>query len=99
MPIGGDLYPFTDANIKFSPDQPGVYALYENGPLIYIGHSTTSIRSRLQDHKAGREGGCTQVASDYKREVTSRPAARERELLDEYYRQYGRLPKCNDVRP
>ena len=99
MPIAGDIYPFTDENVDRSPDQPGVYALYQDGALIYIGQSETSIRSRLQDHKAGREGSCTEAATHYRREVTSRPVAREKELLDEYYRQNGRLPKCNDVKP
>ncbi len=87
MPIGGEPFPFTDENISLSPDQPGVYALFQNGPLIYIGQSGQSIRSRLQDHKNGREGRCTEVATHYNREVTSRPMDRESELLDEFFHE------------
>lgn len=102
MPIQGDKYAFTKKNVDVSPAQAGVYALYQNGATIYIGRAqggTTTIRSRLQDHYHGRDGRCTQQATDYKREVTSQAASRERELLQEYKNQNGKLPKCNDVMP
>lgn len=102
MPIQGDLYPFTDNNVNQAPAQAGVYALYRDGALTYIGRAqggSTTIRSRLQDHKAGRDGPCTQQSTHYKREVTQNAAAREKQLLEEYYRQHGKLPLCNDVMP
>ena len=99
MPISGDLYEFSHENIAGSPNSAGVYALYESKSLIYIGKSTISIRDRLSDHKSGRDGYCTQAAHQYRREVSSRATARERELLQEYLNSYGRLPKCNDVTP
>lgn len=103
MPITGDLYNFTEDNVNGAPQSAGVYALYDAyKQLVYIGRAkggTTTIRSRLQDHKAGREGLCTQSASYYRREVCSNPVAREAELLMEYKRLNGRLPRCNDVMP
>lgn len=102
MPISGELYSFTDKNLDNAPDVAGVYALYDGNLLIYIGRAQggqTTIRTRLKDHKSGREGRGTQAASTYRREPCTNPVARERELLQEYQRQYGRLPRCNEVMP
>ena len=102
MPISGDLYKFSKENVDKAPTKSGVYALYKNGTLIYIGRSkgdTTTIRSRLQDHYAGRDGRCTQSADQYRREPCTNPVTRERELLEEYKRKNGTLPKCNEVMP
>ncbi len=101
MPITGDKYPFTEENVNNSPAEHGVYALYDGDVTIYIGRASgegVTIRSRLQSHHRGDEGPCTEAATHYRREVTSRPIARESELLDEYEENYGRLPRCNDRR-
>lgn len=98
MPIVGDKYGFTQENVDKSPDDHGVYELYEGEELIYIGRAAgdgVTIRSRLQDHFRGDDGSCTQRADGYRREVTDRPRAREVELLNEHQRRYGRLPRCN----
>ena len=102
MLISGDKYPFTDKNVNIAPQAHGVYALYDGNGTIYIGRASgqnVTIRSRLQDHKSGREGPCTQGATHYRREQTSQPVAREKKLLEEYQNQHGQLPRCNDVMP
>jgi predicted GIY-YIG superfamily endonuclease len=99
MPISGDQYTFSSENVSKAPDQSGVYALYQSNSTTYIGRAQESIRARLQRHKSGHDGSCTQAADTYRREVTSNPVARERELLEEYKKTYGRLPRCNDVVP
>ena len=93
------MYHFTQENVDRSPTVPGVYELYKNGTLIYIGMSETSIRSRLQAHFAGREGACTQAATDYRREPTKATDARsvESALLREYKKAAGKPPKCNEA--
>lgn len=100
MPISGDKYKFTKNNVDKAPDEAGVYALYDEDETIYYGRakgSGVTIRTRLQDHKAGREGSCTENASYYKREITSSPVSRESELLEEYSDNHnGRLPRCNE---
>ena len=98
MPIPGLKYRFTEANVGRSPNEAGVYALYDDDECIYIGRAkgdTTTIRSRLQDHLGGREGECTQDATHYRREVTSSPVSREKELLEEFQIFRKRLPRCN----
>ena len=102
MTINGDLYPFSTKNVNAAPEKHGVYALYEDGVLIYIGRAAgenVTIRSRLKSHHGGDEGPCTQAATHYRREGNSRSVAKERELIDEYFNRFGRLPRCNDVRP
>ncbi len=99
MPIRGVRYAFTDGNVNEAPDQAGVYALYDGDAVIYYGRAmggTVTIRSRLKDHKAGREGPCTKDASHFNWEVTVAPVKREEELLDEHRRTRGRLPRCNE---
>ncbi len=99
MPIAGQLYPFTKTNVDDAPGSPGVYGLYRNGVTTYCGSSEVSIRTRLQRHKSGLEGPCTANAVFFNWELTAADyaKAREKQLLDEHVRQYGRLPQCNDV--
>ena len=99
MPISSDTYDFSQSNVDKSPQQPGVYGLFIDQQLIYYGSATRSIRDRLQRHYSGAEGTCTRQATKYKREICSNPRAREKTLLEEYRRQNGRLPRCNDVMP
>ena len=101
MAISDDKYSFTQENVDRSPTQKGVYALYDDDATIYIGKGDGEggIRERLQAHKRGDEGDCTQEASHYRREVCPNPKTRERELLQEYVNTYGKLPRCNDIMP
>ncbi len=99
MPISGNRYGFTEKNIDDAPDDHGVYALYHDEELIYIGRAAgkdVTIRSRLRDHLSGREGKGTQQATSYAREITSAPAPREEELLNEYRQQHHKLPRYNE---
>ncbi|NQV83067.1 MAG: GIY-YIG nuclease family protein [Rhodospirillales bacterium] len=99
MPVNGNKLAFAKVNVENAPDEPGVYVLYVGGHLIYYGSTEKSIRSRLQDHLAGREGKCTTVATVYGSEVSLNPLRRERELLIEYKSAYGVLPHCNNKMP
>lgn len=101
MPINGDKYAFTEENVNRSPEEHGVYALFDGDTIIYYGRASgdnVTIRSRLQCHLRGDEGSCTQKATHYRREATSRPVSRESELLKEFEDTYGRLPRCNERR-
>jgi excinuclease UvrABC nuclease subunit len=97
MPVAGDSYEFTKKYVDLSPETPGVYELSKNGEVIYIGKGEVTIRSRLQAHYRGDEGRCTQEATHYKREETTakRAGPYEVELLEEYRKKHGKLPRCN----
>ncbi len=95
-------YRFTWENIQNAPNQAGVYGLADGQEIIYYGRAKggdVTIRSRLSDHKKGKDGPCTQNATHYWREKTSQPVSRERELLAAYRAQHGKLPRCNEVMP
>jgi len=101
MVISGDRYTFSQGNVDKSPTGKGVYALYDGSITIYIGKGAgeNGIRERLQSHKRGDEGICTKNASEYRREVCTNPATRERQELEAYKKANYKLPRCNDVMP
>ncbi len=101
MPIQGELYTNSETNLQRAPASHGVYALYQDDRLIYIGRAAgkgVTINSRLNDHARGDDGPCTQAFTSYRREETENAEARETELLEEYKQaNNGQLPACNDV--
>ena len=99
MPITTKKYQFTVSNINaYVSDHMGVYGLYDPiSTVIYYGKTETSIRKRLQSHFSGTEGKCTQGATYFNFERHFNPVYRERQLLEQYKRFYGSLPKCNVI--
>jgi hypothetical protein len=80
-----------------APPDPGVFALWDRDELIYYGRAQgqgTTIQSRLREHLEGASS-CTARATHYGWEITSNPRGREIELLREYEKTHGRLPRCN----
>ena len=93
-------WPFTDAAIAISPVARGVYLLYSNGRLIYIGAAVngSGIRQELESHRSGAHGNCTQAASAFLYELADDPLAAHRRYLTEHRAQHGgRLPPCNEI--
>jgi ABC-type polar amino acid transport system ATPase subunit len=98
MSINGSRYKFNQKNVDKSPTKAGVFALYEGGKIILIGQASggkTTVRTCLQGLHAGKDNNGIAQATHYRREVTSSPAKREKELLDEYREKKGTLPRCN----
>ncbi|HVL37515.1 MAG TPA: hypothetical protein VM489_17740 [Burkholderiales bacterium] len=97
MPIASPRYAFNALMVAGAPPDPGVFALWEHDELIYYGRAlggAATIQSRLREHLEAASD-CTARATHYGWEITSNPRAREAELLREYQRQHGRLPRCN----
>ena len=85
-------------NIDRAPRKPGVYALYEDRTLIFLGKASgkaDTIRSRLRSHL----GALPQGATRYKRELASDPEARLASLLAEYTAANGGPPRGNSPAP
>jgi hypothetical protein len=93
MPIASPRYAFTAPMVSGAPPDAGVLALWEGEELIYYGRAQ-SIQARLQEHLA-RADPCTAHATHYGWEISRNPAMREADLLREYQRVHGRLPRCN----
>ena len=82
-----------------APEHHGVYLLYLDDTLIYIGRAAgtdVTIKSRLSSHFSGEEGNCTASATHYGWEISNSPILLERELLQTYQNRFGSLPACND---
>ena len=97
MPIASPRYAFNATMIAGAPPDPGVFALWENEELIYYGRALgdgATIQSRLREHlESGAHG--TSDATHYGWEIAANPRVREAELLREFEKMHGRLPRCN----
>ena len=79
------------ALVTMAPDTPGVFELWENDELVFIGSTRDStLRAQL-----ARELLQTRDATHFSWEITYRPVAREYELLAEFERVHHRLPRFN----
>lgn len=89
----------TDNLLNMPPSRcgPGVYKLYHNKDLIYIGWTDTDMRLEIGAHAEGLRKPCTMMATHYWNEKTAAGRAQERAqtLLQEFVREYCRLPRCN----
>ena len=98
MPFGEKNFPATRTNLESLPDSPGVFTLYQDGKMIFIGYADGSkhtLRSQLHDHKEGREGPSTQRFDHYTREVTPNVVRRYHELMVQYARKHHHWPRGN----
>jgi hypothetical protein len=93
MAISDRLYRFDAAILQGAPANAGVYALWQDGEMIYLGHAA-SIRTSLLEHLE-RRSACAAGATHYSWELSLRPTARESELIAEFRQRHGRLPRCN----
>jgi hypothetical protein len=98
MPFPRETFPFTAKLIAGSPEEAGIYLLWQDGEIIYIGRAGgrgATIRSCLIDHFSGALGPCTRRSTEYSWEISRDPVGRELQVLEEYRVQFARLPRCN----
>lgn len=74
------------------PDTPGVYELWDDGELIYVGSTRgRTLRQQLVHDLIDLPAGATH----FRWEICFSPAMRERELLEEYEAEHHHPPKLN----
>ena len=97
MPIRGKKQRFTKDNIAQSPTSDGVYVLSKYGEVIYIGkgEGAGGIKSRLQAAKRGDTRG-VKTSTSFQAERSKDAAKREKQLLQQFERKHGKLPRHND---
>jgi cephalosporin-C deacetylase-like acetyl esterase len=98
MRFGKKFFSASRANLDSLPEAAGVFTLYEDGRLIFIGYADGgghTLKSQIMDHKEGREAARTQFFDHYTREVTPNVVLRYRELMVQYARKYHRWPEGN----
>jgi hypothetical protein len=85
---------FTPDAIEAIPEAAGVFAFFsESGQLILLGSATKSLRAIFLSHWKGYEGGSTCGAAFVGWELHNVPLTREAELVQQYARTYGRIPR------
>jgi hypothetical protein len=98
VPIAKTRYPFTRKMIDGAPNDMGVYALWRDNRLLYIGRAlggSSTISSSLNEHMNGARCDCSRQATHYSWEIVMQPNVRELELLREQQSAAGGLPPCN----
>ena len=95
VPIFDSEIAFTRKGVQAASEAAGVYSLVDDGATTYIGYAD-NIRERLSLHLDGSLGPCTQYATHFHEEVTGLPAKLCGDLIEEYRRQHGLLPVCNE---
>lgn len=98
MAIRNPKYTLAKAMVDNAPDAEGVFGLWQDDELIYVGRALASatIRGRLREHMK-EPLPCARGATHYSWELSLRPAVREAEILAEHLELYGRLPRCNQA--
>jgi hypothetical protein len=97
MPIRGKKKRFTNTNISTSPIDGGVYALFKQNEVVYIGKGDGSngIKGRLQSHRRGDSGCALKSTTSFKTERCQDASKREKQLLEQHLSHKGRLPRYN----
>lgn len=94
--------PFTPSLIEVAPDTTGVFALWQNGGVIYLGKASAgsaTIRKALSEQFQGRRWSGTKEELRGTRcswEVADDADRRHRELLHQFEAAHHCLPLWND---
>jgi len=95
-------FPFTESLISAAPDTTGVYALWQNGGVIYLGKASAgaaTIRKALSAQLDARKWNDTPAEMRVTRcswEVVDDADKRHTELLHEFEAAHRCLPLWND---
>ena len=96
MPISGSYY-FWGEKARNVLSKASVYELYdENYQLMFVGECS-NLKKRFAEYLETHfsKEPCKVATKYYKREFTSNTEERKKEILEEYKKKYGKLPKCN----
>jgi hypothetical protein len=102
MSIKFQSLPFTESLIDAAPDTTGVFALWQNGGVIYLGKASdgsATIRKALSEQFNARKWTDRVVDLRAMRcswEVADDPDQRYRELLREFEAAHHCVPLWND---
>ncbi len=82
--------------VRDTPEQQGVFTLWDASDCVYIGHTpwNTTLRDRLRTYLDLHEQGLI-AASHFTWEATPTPKTREGDLLQVYLDKHGSLPRYN----
>ena len=82
---------------RFVKNKPGVYVLYDKKlNVLYIGKSA-SLQKEFEKYVDTNfeNDECKQKTHTYQRLYTENPKERIYQLLEDYKKEYGKVPICN----
>ena len=87
---------FTTEEIQKVPEESGIFSLFQEQDLVYIGRTSprTNLKGELQ-HALKMAMADDMMASHFSFEQTVSPKTRATEELRSYYEAWGRLPLYN----
>jgi hypothetical protein len=87
---------FSAEDIRNVPEESGIYCLYQDRDLVYIGRTAprTGLKSELE-HALRMAMADDMHASHFTFELTKSPKTRAVEELRSYFETFGRLPMYN----
>lgn len=87
---------FTEADVQNVPDESGIFCLFHERDLVYIGRTAPRIGLRSELLRALKIAmAADMLATHFTYELTAAPKTRATEELREYYGTWGRLPLYN----
>ncbi len=82
---------------QFVKAKPGVYVFYDkNFEAIYIGESENLQKEFAKYVDTNLENdACKHKTHTYQRTFVENPKERQRQLLEEFKKEHGKIPRCN----
>ena len=87
---------FAEEDVLQVPDESGIYCLYQDRDLVYIGRTPPRAGLRTELQHALRVAMADDMhATHFTFELTKSPKTRANEELRSFYETFGRLPLYN----
>jgi hypothetical protein len=87
---------FVGEDVQNVPDEPGIFCLYQDRDLVYIGRTSPRNGLRTELEHALRVAMADDMrATHFTYEINKNPKTRAVEELRSFYETWGRLPLYN----
>ena len=89
---------FSEHYLQSVPESPGIFCLWDNQHLVYVGRSAprSNLRTELR-HALTVAMAADLSATHFSYEVTSMPKTRAAEELRGHFERWGALPRYNEL--
>ena len=91
---------FAEQDVQNVPEASGIFCLWDNQHLVYVGRTAPRSNLRAELHHALTMAMAEDLcATHFSYEVTHAPKTRAAEELREHFERWGALPRYNESRP
>ena len=88
---------FVEQHVQKLPEAPGIFCLWDNRHLVYVGRTAPRANLRSELHHALTVAMAADLcATHFTYEVTNTPKTRAAEELREHFERWGALPRYNE---